>query len=60
MADWLIAEAIPPATARYPPILTRRLGNEMGAVAITQPTAVNAKPIFLNFLKNLGVGSCSL
>lgn len=46
-----------PATATYPAMLITAAGNAMGAVKMAPLAAAKAIPIFLNFLKKLGVGS---
>ncbi|SHJ16671.1 hypothetical protein SAMN05443429_11110 [Cruoricaptor ignavus] len=58
-AAWLTADAMPPATARYPAILTINAGSPISADKTTLPAAVSPSPIFRKRLKNFGVGSFS-
>jgi hypothetical protein len=49
-----------PPTAAYPAIVVAMAGSATGAVIMAVLIAANTKPMFLSFLKNVGVGDCIL
>jgi hypothetical protein len=58
---WLTtAVAIPPATVKYPAIFRRAGGRMAGLANKEAPKAASSNPPVLTFLKNFGVGACTL
>ena len=59
IAVWLMALAIAPAMAIYPTAVINAAGRNTGAASTAPLSAVNSRPMFRIFRKNLGVGSCT-
>jgi hypothetical protein len=57
---WLMAEATPPATVIYPAIVRTQAGNAMGTDNTEAPMDASVRLILRTFLKNVGVGDCTL
>jgi hypothetical protein len=58
--NWLTAVATAPATPTYVAIDITIAGNAIGAVNTAALAAASPNPMFLNTLKNLGVGALIL